>query len=213
MKYGIFFGDSITDANHLFCGSPLGEGYVFELSRLARARRASLFLCNRGYSGHTLQRLLDVFDRTWNHGCCQDGVWDLVCVQIGVNDVSVCMDTGLSASAKDRYLETYRNHFSLLLSRIRADFFGPLLILEPFLFPHPASLQNWMAVRGQIASLMEESSRHFSAVFLPLQALLADACPASRFSLLTSDGIHLTPRGSQLLASLIWDQLERLSFF
>ena len=102
---------------------------------LPAPRRASLFLYNRGYSGHTLQRLLDVFDRTWNHGCCQDGVWDLVCVQIGVNDVSVCMDTGLSASAKDRYLETYRNHFSLLLSRIRADFFGPLLILEPFLFP------------------------------------------------------------------------------
>ncbi len=213
MKYSIFFGDSITDANHLFSDYPLGEGYLRELSRLARASEIPLFLCNRGYNGHTLQRLISVFHRTWNHGRCQDGFWDLVCIQIGINDLAVCMDTGLSEACQIRYLETYQNNFSFLLSQIRADFLGPILILEPFLFPYPAEFQNWMAMRKQFSSLMEEIGKAFSCTFLPLQSLLVDASPASRFLLFTTDGIHLTSSGNQLLASLIWDQLKMISFF
>lgn len=206
-KNGIFFGDSITDANHLFTEHPLGEGYLKGLFDLSCSFGFPLFLCNQGHNGHTLEKLISVFHQTWNHGKSRNGMWDLVAVQIGINDVSVCQNTGISLSDQKRYLTDYQKNFSQLLEEIRRDFSGTLFLLEPFLFPCPAEFQNWMRLRERFSKIMEETGKSFQCTFLPLQSLLVESCSPSSFSLLTIDGIHLTETGNQLLADFIWSKL------
>lgn len=209
-KNCIFFGDSITDANHLFSRNPLGEGYLSALCELSHAAEIPFFFSNQGHDGHTLERLLDVFKRSWNHGESLYGPWDLVAIQIGINDVCVCQNTGLSLAQQKSYLIHFQHNLFSLLQEIRKDFSGILFVLEPFLFPYPSEFQSWMNLREQFSLIMQEISRDFHCIFLPLQSLLVGSCSLSRFSLLSTDGIHLTKTGNQLLASFLWEELCRV---
>lgn len=209
MRHCIFFGDSITDANHLFSSNPLGDGYLLELSKLASASGTPLCLRNQGHNGHTLQKLISMFHSVWNHGRFHTDPYDVAAIQIGINDVSVCQNTLSDSSKKEAYLLQYREQLHGLLAEIRSDFAGPIFLLEPFLFPIPEEFQTWLPMRARFSSVMADVGETFGCTFLPLQSLLVEMCMPSRFSLLTTDGIHLTHAGNRLLASFLWDQIER----
>lgn len=213
MRHCIFFGDSITDANHLFSKNPLGEGYVCYLSELFAASHVPVHLYNQGHDGHTLQKLLSVFHACQDHGILKKYSPDFISVQIGINDLSLYCNTGLSDFQKSQYLKQYEKNLSCLFSEIRQNFSGPVFLLEPFLFPYPAEFQNWMSARQKFSDVMSRSADIFSCLFVPLQSLLVRSCPPESFSHLTTDGFHLTDAGNRLLASLLWDRLKEIRFF
>ena len=97
-------------------------------------------LYNQGHAGHTLQKLFSVFYSCQSHGVLKKYSPDLISVQIGINDVAIYQDTGLSDSQKAQYLEEYEKNLSCFLSEIRQSFSGSVFLLEPFLFPYPCLL-------------------------------------------------------------------------
>ena len=213
MKRCIFFGDSITDANHLFSKNPLGEGYLLYLFELFTSSHIPVHLYNQGHAGHTWQKLFSVFYSCQSHGVLKKYSPDLISVQIGINDVAIYQDTGLSDSQKAQYLEEYEKNLSCFLSEIRQSFSGSVFLLEPFLFPYPAELYTWMSARQKFSDVMNRSADKFSCLFVPLQDLLVSSCPPESFSCLTIDGFHLTNAGNRLLASFLWNCFKEIGFF
>lgn len=213
MKHYIFFGDSITDANHLFSKNPLGEGYLFYLSEMLASSHLSIQIHNQGHNGHTLQKLLSVYHSCKNHEIFQKYTPDLIGIQIGINDVAIYQGTGLSDSQKAQYLVEYEENIYSLLSAVRKDFSGPVFLFEPFLFPYPTEFYTWMPARQKFSVLMNKAADTFSCFFIPLQSLLVSSCPLHSFSHLTTDGVHLTQSGNHLLASLFWNYLKEFDIF
>ncbi len=213
MKHFIFFGDSITDANHLFSKNPLGEGYLFYLSEMFASAHLSIQIYNQGHNGHTLQKLLSVYHSCKNYEIFQKYTPDLIGIQIGINDVAIYQDTGLSDSQKVQYLVEYEKNIYSLLSAVRKDFSGPVILLEPFLFPYSAEFCTWMSARQKFSDLMNKAADTFSCFFIPLQSLLVSSCPPQSFSHLTTDGFHLTQSGNHMLASLLWNFLKEIDLF
>ena len=237
----LFLGDSITDCGHCFSEDGLGDGYVkMTVQKLndpaaqsgfgGRADQGSeisspkFFVTNGGTDGFTFPRIL----QKWKQQYSSEN-WDIVSILGGINEVGAVMDSGLSENAVHSFLASSEQALYTLMRRLIQKETRRILLLEPFLFPHPAYLSNWMPMLDKVrimirnaasmaepsADLALASSPDFTAssrkiCLIPLQPALDAYALSHGFSSVTTDGIHLTKQGHQIICGCIIPFLQEI---
>lgn len=191
MKKLICLGDSITDANRLFSPGGLGEGYVSMLPPLL----PDFEIVNKGVDGFTVSRLLQNI-----HTDCIQRKPDLVSVQIGINNIGLLMNTNRTPAQQGEMLAQYVSEYTGLLKTLTEHTKAKIILLEPFVFPCPGELANWIPHVEKFSGHIRELADIFGCEFLPLHRLLNQESLRLGYPAVTPDGIHLTRHSHELLA-------------
>lgn len=198
MKTLLFLGDSITDCNHCFEPKNLGYGYVRMISDKINSSDKNYQVRNLGNDGFTVSAVR----RLWKRSCLNVKP-DFITILIGINDLSVIKNTGITPSAG---LARFREQYQALIDEIRVITDCPILLMEPFIFPHPAEYAVWQEELHKMIQIIQQIALTNQLTFLPLWDSLLSAAKQEGFRKVTTDGIHLTPYGHSLIA----DQWLRL---
>lgn len=135
MKTILFLGDSITDCNHYFDSENLGYGYVRKISEQLNTPNTSCQVQNWGNDGFTVPAVR----RLWKRSCLNIKP-DFITILIGINDLGVIKNTGITPSVG---LAEFQDQYQGLIEDIRMITDCPVLLMEPFIFPHPAEYSGW----------------------------------------------------------------------
>jgi len=192
MKEFLFLGDSITDCYHTFDPEDLGEGYVRMLAKELGHQRGELVVTNMGVDGCTISSL----HRLWNLFCTKKKP-SFISILIGINDISVmkCNQTDSTQA-----LQKFQNNYEDLLVQILSQNDCPVLLMGPFIFPHPAEFVTWETDVQKMNEIIQTIANKHHLSFLPLQQTLSKAAATYGYDKITTDGVHLTKKGHQLIA-------------
>ena len=193
MKKIIFLGDSITDADHCFSENPLGNGYVDMVDKKLNhstdgGKKYGIENC--GHDGFTIQGV----KRMLEHDCILRQP-DIVSLLIGCNDVGVMMNTGKSLEEQG-FEACYESVLKELSERTSAR----LICIAPFIFPYPRKYANWIPGIRQAEEIEKKIAERYHVEFLKLQDLMISAAEKAGYEKITTDGIHLTDGGNEIIA-------------
>ncbi len=196
----LFQGDSITDASRDRAqlepndGAGLGRGYAFlAAARLLHDHPSSdLRVYNRGISGNRVPDL----QRRWAADA-EEIEPQLLSILIGVNDIWHKMEGRYAGSVQD-----YEDGFRALLDQTRRRLPAAQLVVgEPFALGIGAVTREWFPEFDQRRAVAARLASEFGAAFVPFQSVLDRAVAAGTSpAYWTTDGVHPTPQGHQLLA-------------
>lgn len=192
MKTLLFLGDSITDCNHYFDPENLGYGYVRIIEKQINTPDKNYQVQNFGNDGFTVPALRRLWQRKG-----LNLKPDFITILIGINDLAVIKNTGITPSVG---LAQFREQYQALIEDIRLMTDCPILLMEPFIFPHPAEYATWEPELHQMNELIHQMTVDNGLFFLPLWTELLSASKKEGFSEITTDGIHLTSEGHKILA-------------
>ena len=200
MRTYLFLGDSITDCNHYFDPEALGFGYVRMIHETLSKAQMPPQIINKGNDGSTVSSVR----RVWKNFCTELSP-DLITILIGINDLSVIFENQLTLSVA---LSEFRSRYEALIADIRQTTSCPILLMETFVFPHPAYFASWKSPLAQMNQIISHLAKENNLYFLPLWESLTAAAKTYGYSALTTDGIHLTPQGHELIATRWLTQLQ-----
>ena len=192
MKDLLFLGDSITDCNHYFDPENLGQGYVRMISDQINTPDKIYQVLNKGNDGFTVPAVR----RLWKRSCLNLQP-DFITILIGINDLAVMRNTGITASVG---LADFREQYQTLIDDIRMMTDCPILLMEPFIFPYPAEYSTWEPELHAMSEIIQDIASKNQVTFLPLWENLLLEAKKYGYSEITIDGIHLTKYGHQLIA-------------
>ena len=192
MKTLLFLGDSITDCNHYFDPENLGHGYVRMIEKQINTPDKNYQVQNFGNDGFTVPALRRLWQRKG-----LNLKPDFITILIGINDLAVIKNTGITPSVG---LAQFREQYQALIEDIRLMTDCPILLMEPFIFPHPAEYASWEPELHQMNEFIRQLAFDNGLFFLPLWEDLLSAAKKDGFSEITTDGIHLTAEGHKILA-------------
>ena len=197
-------GDSITDCGRLFSDSPLGNGYVRLLSDHLHNIGFHISVENKGVDGFTVERLLQ------NSAGYLTSSPDMITIPIGVNDIGLMMNTRRTPSQQQQMIDEFSDDYQRLIQRLQ-DSSRRLLILEPFIFPCPDMYRLWLPLLYNMSSRISDIANRNKVPFIPLHQQLNNAARIYGISSVTTDGIHLTLQGHEILEKLLYPYIQ--SFF
>jgi lysophospholipase L1-like esterase len=192
MKTLLFLGDSITDCNHYFDSENLGYGYVRMIEKQINTPDKNYQVQNFGNDGFTVPALRRLWQRKG-----LNLKPDFITILIGINDLAVIKNTGITPSVG---LAQFREQYQALIEDIRLMTDCPILLMEPFIFPHPAEYASWEPELHQMNKLIRQLAFDNGLFFLPLWEDLLSTAQKEGVSEITTDGIHLTAEGHKILA-------------
>lgn len=212
----ICLGDSITDCGHLLDDFPLGNGYVQMLAEMFQkeipGRRPNSYsdnsrsflsntvqIKNYGFDGFTISRVLDNI-RQHRISLHRSPVVTLL---IGINDIGLMMNTNRTASQQKQMMAEFSEHYDELLKLLIADA-RQVILMEPFIFPHPEEYQTWIPHVRTMSDLIQNLAAKYRLPFVPLHDDLNKIAAEQGFDAITIDGIHLTAHGHELLARKLY---------
>ncbi|MBR2528134.1 MAG: SGNH/GDSL hydrolase family protein [Blautia sp.] len=207
MKKWISLGDSITDCGRLFYYSPYGDGYVSLVER--RLNPKPLWdVQNRGIDGFTLARVYQQLCQSPISPRPEDCSFLAVSLLVGINDVAMMMTTDRTQAQIHRMQEQFSALYDQLLKRLELEGCDRILVMEPFVFSWPAGLKTWQPCLREISRRIREAAgKNQKALFLPLWQKLEQAAEAEGVDQITTDGVHLTRKGHELLAEEVYREL------
>lgn len=194
-------GDSITDCGRLLSSPPLGEGYVRDLERLSALDGYSWQFYNRGTDGFTITRLLNYVS---NENLPLNV--DLITLLIGINDMGLMMNTRRTPEQQEKMMEIFFQQYEILLKQLLAHV-PKLILMEPFLFSKPAEYLNWFPLLNIMQEGIRMLSETYTLPYVPLQDFFMEASHTHGLSCITTDGIHLTGYGHELLADRLYQRI------
>ena len=192
MKTLLFLGDSITDCNHYFDPENLGYGYVRMIEKQINTPDKNYQVQNFGNDGFTVPALRRLWQRKG-----LNLKPDFITILIGINDLAVIKNTGVTPSVG---LAQFHEQYQALIEDIRLMADCPILLMEPFIFPHPAEYASWEPELHQMNKLIRQLAFDNGLFFLPLWEDLLSTAQKEGVSEITTDGIHLTAEGHKILA-------------
>lgn len=196
----ICLGDSITDCNHLFEDFPLGNGYVQILAEMFQKENyGSIQIKNYGIDGFTVSRVLDSI-RNRRISLHRSPVVTLL---IGINDIGLMMNTDRTKDQKKQMMREFSAHYEELLQLLTADA-RQIILMEPFLFPKPQEYLAWIPYVRTMSDHIRQLSEKYKLPFLPLHDYLNKKADREDLDAITTDGIHLTAFGHELLAEKLY---------
>lgn len=142
----LFFGDSITDAYHLFTTSNLGNGYV----NLLAQKLPSWTLINKGQDGFTSEQVLRMLLRDGIDYSC-----DFISLLVGVNDIPVEVFTD-----RPRIPDEFAYYYEKILEFLTQTTNSRLILIEPFLFDAPAQYKNWQHYIETESHIIQELAKN-----------------------------------------------------
>lgn len=168
MKDLLFLGDSITDCNHYFDPENLGQGYVRMIYGKINTPDKIYQVLNKGNDGFTVPAVR----RLWKRSCLNLQP-DFITILIGINDLAVMRNTGITASVG---LADFREQYQTLIDDIRMMTDCPILLMEPFIFPYPAEYSTWEPELHAMSEIIQDIASKNQVTFLPLwENLLLEA--------------------------------------
>lgn len=189
----LFQGDSITDCGRnrddhwsLGCGYPLLTAGMFGA---AHPEKNVTFL-NRGISG---DRVKDLTAR-WKQDCLALEP-TVLSVYIGINDTWRRYDSNDPTS-----VESYEEGYRKLLDQALAVSNPKLVIVEPFVLPHPADREAWREDLDPKIAAVRRIARDYNAAYVALDGLFAQASTKAPCEFWAGDGVHPSPAGHVLIA-------------
>ncbi|WP_127585677.1 SGNH/GDSL hydrolase family protein [Paenibacillus koleovorans] len=189
----LFQGDSITD-----CGRDrenagnLGRGYALMTAGLFGYKypEKKVTFLNRGISGN---RVVNLQER-WQADCIDlKPTW--VSIYIGINDTWRRYDRN-DPTSTEQFEAGYRD----ILDRTQAELDAKLVLIEPFVLPHPADRREWRVDLDPKITVVRELAREYGARLVPLDGLFAAASMRAESSYWAPDGVHPSPAGHALIA-------------
>jgi lysophospholipase L1-like esterase len=196
----LFQGDSITDAGRnkedqgYNTSKILGTGYAFLAAANLLNKFASfdLKIYNRGISGNKVYQLAERWDKD-----CLDLKPDVLGILIGVNDFWHKLNGNYNGT-----IEIYKKDFTALLDRtMKALPNVKLVIGEPFAVPGIKAVDGkWYPEFYAYQTAAREIASSFGAVLIPYQKIFDEAKKQAPGVYWTSDGVHPTIAGAQLMA-------------
>ena len=189
----LFQGDSITDAGRSReDDAALGGGYAAMIAAWMTARYPGhgLTFLNRGISGN---RVFDLETR-WTEDCIALQP-DWLSILIGINDTWRRYDSNTPSPLGD-FDACYRR----LLDRVVQETSAKLILLEPFVLPHPADRIAWREDLDPRIAVIRAIARDYQALYVPFDGLYAAACTQLAPGCWAGDGVHPTPAGHALMA-------------
>lgn len=196
----LFQGDSITDAgrnrseNDPNNAEALGSGYPMLVGAklLEKFAAFDLKIFNKGVSGNKVFQLAD----RWETDCLALKP-DILSILIGVNDIWHKLNGQYNGTA-----EIYRHDYFTLLERTRKTLPNVrLVICEPFAVRGVKAVdEKWYPEFYDYQTAAREIAGLFSATFVPFQKIFDEAQKQAPGVYWTSDGVHPTLAGAQLMA-------------
>lgn len=204
----LFQGDSITDAGRnrdikeANQSNAFGNGYAMiaagELLSKFASKHISVY--NKGISGNRIPDL--------------EGRWDtdtialkptLLSIMIGVNDFWRTKD-----SAAQNTPEKFKDQYRALLKRTLEQFPNiKLIIIEPFGVKNVKHVtDDWYPDFPKYQAATREIAAEFNATFLPYQSIFDQALKQAAGDYWTTDGVHTTLAGANLMANAWLDLIK-----
>jgi len=188
----LFQGDSITDVGrNREQSDDLGRGYPLMIaSRLAYLYpEMNLTFYNRGISGN---RVINLQER-WQRDCIElNPTW--VSIYIGINDTWRKYDRNDPTS-----VEQFETGYRDILTRTKEQLQAKLIMIEPFVLPHPADREAWREDLDPKIGVVRKLAREFDALLVPIDGLFAQASMKAHSSYWARDGVHPSPAGHALI--------------
>jgi lysophospholipase L1-like esterase len=189
----LFQGDSITDCERNYKNNDsLGQGYVMMISSWYSAKypERNVKFVNRGRKG---DRVSDLKGR-WRKDCLELKP-DTVSILIGINDV-----LGKPIWNRSINLGAFENDYRCLLEQVKNENRANLVIIQPFLQDNAERYTDLKKEFAMQIRLVEDLSKEFDAVFIPLDTIFSEARMKRSASFWTTDGVHPTLPGHALIA-------------
>ncbi|NLJ25521.1 MAG: SGNH/GDSL hydrolase family protein [Firmicutes bacterium] len=190
----LFQGDSVTD-----CGRDradnysLGTGYPSLIAAYLWAHypELKLTILNRGVSG---DRVYDLVDR-WKADCIQLEP-DWVSILVGVNDTWRRYDSDILSPIAE-FQAAYRQLLELTHRHTKAR----VVLCDPFVLNYPADRLAWREDLNPRIEAIRQLAAEFSAIYIPLDGIMASACTKAEPAFWAADGVHPTLAGHGIIAS------------
>ena len=199
----IFLGDSITDAGRKNSPNQLGYGYVNILSESIKGSEGKWSIVNRGVDGYITERVA----RCLHHDCLSLRP-DYVSILVGINDIGMIACSKSSWQDKLYLLEDSIRSYHEMLFDLSRETSAKVITLEPFVFPKDDKYQDWIPWQKKMSKNIHKLAKNYGAHFIPTQEPLNRKIEELGYEAVTTDGIHLTPLGHQLLADILKEAFQ-----
>ncbi|MDR6337826.1 lysophospholipase L1-like esterase [Filimonas zeae] len=196
----LFQGDSITDAGRkkddkdMNSAVALGRGYACNATSqmLLQFADKHIAVYNRGISGNKVYQLAE----RWEADCLALKP-NVLSMLVGVNDYWHTLVNNYKGT-----IETYRNDYDALLKRTKENLPGVQLIIgEPFALNKVKAVDDkWFPDFDAYRKTAREIAEAHNAVFIPYQRVFDKALEQAPGAYWTTDGVHPTLAGAQLMA-------------
>lgn len=202
----LFQGDSLTDSNRDREGKDmnriLGDGYVYLIAARLMCDFSGIRIRNTACAG---DRISDLYGR-WIEDTLNIA-FDMLSILCGVNDIGYALRMNQGADA-----EKFEFVYDRMLYEVQKEKPQVKLVLcEPFLFklePHDVTsgtdiIENWDMWNGHMLerrAIVKHLANKYHATFVPFGQMFEKACEKAPAKLWSTDGIHLTMAGNELMA-------------
>lgn len=202
----LFQGDSITDAGRnrtsTVANSGLGTGYVTMLAGKLGCQYPQVDVLNRGVTG---SRVGDTYSR-WLEDM-RNIPFAMISILLGVNDVGFQLRLN-QGSDPERFEFIYD---CMLREVTQTHSQAKIVLCQPFLlkrhFDHPEYgddiYENWSLWQENVeqrAAVVKKLAEKYDAIYVPMWDALKEAQKTMPVEDLTLDCVHLTARGSYVIA-------------
>lgn len=200
MIHMLCLGDSITDCGRFFEDFPLGNGYVRILADTLEKQGIEISITNNGVDGFTVARLLS--NAQAQHLPLAP---DIITILIGINDVGLMMNTGRTPGQQESMMLEFFQNYDHLLEILKGTG-SKIILMEPFIFPWPQEYCSWIPLVKTMSQGISLLAQKYQLPYLLLHDFLNEEGRRYGLDFITTDGIHLTRQGHEILA----DKLNRL---
>jgi len=196
----LFQGDSITDwgrdksKTEPNTNAALGGGYVLQAAAglLYKYADKRLEVYNKGISGNKVYQLAERWDED-----CLNIKPHVLSILIGVNDFWHTLSGGYKGT-----VETYTTDLKKLLDRTKQALPDVKLIIgEPFAVKGVKAVDDkWYPAFDAYRASAKDIASQYDAAWIPYQSIFDKALEIAPGNYWTSDGVHPTVAGAQLMA-------------
>lgn len=199
----VFLGDSITDAGRKESPNQLGYGYVNIFSEQLNKQNQQLNIINKGVDGQFTEQIAQSL-----HPECIFLHPDYVSILVGINDIGLLVASDVSEQEKLYMLEDSIRAYHEMLFDLSRETTARIITLEPFIFPKDGAFEEWIPWQKKMSKNIRKLARNYGASFVPLQEPLEQKIQELGYDAITTDGMHLTSTGHEILASLVKESFD-----
>lgn len=199
----VFLGDSITDAGRKDSPNQLGYGYVNIFSEQLNKQNQQLNIINKGVDGQFTEQIAQSL-----HPECIFLHPDYVSILVGINDIGLLVASDVSEQEKLYMLEDSIRAYHEMLFDLSRETTAKIITLEPFIFPKDGAFEEWIPWQKKMSKNIRKLARNYGASFVPLQEPLEQKIEELGYDAITTDGMHLTSTGHEILAALVKESFD-----
>ena len=129
-------------------------------------------------------------------------------ILVGINDIGLLVASDVSEQEKLYMLEDSIRAYHEMLFDLSRETTAKIITLEPFIFPKDGAFEEWIPWQKKMSKNIRKLARNYGASFVPLQEPLEQKIQELGYDAITTDGMHLTSTGHEILAALVKESFD-----